>query len=158
MRLTLILMAGFFASACVAAEEEPLNATHGDLVYAEVDGSPLRLDLYLPDNTERPPLVVWIHGGGWRGGSKEKPAIREVVRHGYALASIQYRFTDVAIFPAQIHDCKAAIRWLRAHADQYGYRTRPVCCCGRLRGWPSRVDARSLCGRKAAGRTHRRAL
>jgi len=82
-----------------------------------------RLDLYLPaqtEGTEPLPLIVWVHGGAWRAGSKERcPALR-FLRKGYAVASINYRLSQHAIFPAQIIDCKAAIRWLRANADRHG--------------------------------------
>jgi acetyl esterase/lipase len=66
------------------------------------------------------PVVVWIHGGAWRVGSKEGggPA-RPLVTKGYAVASINYRLSQHAVFPAQIEDCKAAIRWLRANAKKY---------------------------------------
>ena len=94
-----------------------------DLEYAKVDGKSLRLDLYLPAKREAGaplPLVAWIHGGGWQSGSKERCPFAALCGEGYAVASIEYRLTDVATFPAQIHDCKAAIRWLRAHAKEYG--------------------------------------
>lgn len=105
--------------------------THPDLVYAAVGGQPLRLDLYLPEGTgQSRPLLVWIHGGGWSGGSRfPAPAhARRMLNFGVAVASISYRLTSQAgqwgtepvIFPAQIHDSKAAIRWLRAHAADYG--------------------------------------
>jgi acetyl esterase/lipase len=79
-----------------------------------------QLDLYLPEKAEGPlPVLVWVHGGGWRAGSKENcPAIPFAAR-GYAVASINYRLSQHALFPAQIEDCKAAIRWLRAHAKRY---------------------------------------
>ncbi|MCO8124490.1 alpha/beta hydrolase [Stieleria sp. TO1_6] len=105
-----------------------------DLVFAEVDGQKLKLDLYLPTEHKRPPLVVWIHGGGWRAGSKNKASIKAIVPQGYALASISYRFTDKAIFPAQIFDCKAAIRWLRANADRYGYSADWIAVAGSSAG------------------------
>jgi acetyl esterase/lipase len=79
-----------------------------------------KLDLYLPPAATNCPLIVWIHGGGWTGGSKEKPPGLRFLRHGFALASINYRLSQDAIFPAQLIDCKAAIRWLRAHATQNG--------------------------------------
>ena len=92
------------------------------------DGNPRQsLDLLLPkdrEETVRPlPLVVFIHGGAWRGGSKEGGIGRlgPLVATGqYAAASINYRLTGEASWPAQIHDCKAAIRWLRGHAGEYG--------------------------------------
>ncbi|MGA3169944.1 MAG: alpha/beta hydrolase [Chthoniobacteraceae bacterium] len=85
------------------------------------NGSPgQRLDLYLPAQPGPPsPLVVWIHGGAWRAGSKDVCPARILVPFGYAAASIEYRFSQEAVFPAQIEDCKAAIRWLRAHAAEY---------------------------------------
>lgn len=91
-----------------------------DLVYARVGDKDLLLDLYLPQQATSPsPLIVWIHGGAWRLGSKDDaPAAREAKR-GYAVASISYRLSQEAIFPAQIHDCKAAVRWLRANAGKH---------------------------------------
>jgi len=94
-----------------------------NIIYTETEHGPLHLDLYLPDNAPAPvPLIIWIHGGGWRGGSKENcPPIRMgFTARGYAIASINYRLTGVASFPAQIEDCKSAVRWLRAHAGEYG--------------------------------------
>jgi acetyl esterase/lipase len=89
--------------------------------YARVDGNrPLYLDLYLPEKPAAPtPLVVWIHGGGWVGGSKNNCPPLSMVSKGFAAASVEYRFADVAPFPAQIHDCKGAIRFLRANAAKY---------------------------------------
>jgi acetyl esterase/lipase len=77
-----------------------------------------RLDLYLPAKTDAPvPVIVWIHGGAWSGGSKDYPGDAvSFVGKGYAVASIGYRLSQHAIFPAQIEDCKAAVRWLRANA------------------------------------------
>jgi len=89
-----------------------------DIVYNIVDKDTLSLDVYWYEGAEVPrPLVIWIHGGGWRKGSKDNP--REAVRlleHGYVVASINYRLSDKARFPAQILDCKSAIRWLKANA------------------------------------------
>jgi acetyl esterase/lipase len=81
-----------------------------------------RLDLYLPAQASSNPLplIVYIHGGAWRAGSKDDCPGRRLVPLGYAAASIEYRFSQDAPYPAQIEDCKAAIRWLRAHSHQYG--------------------------------------
>ncbi len=121
------------------AEDAPSVSVERGLVYATVGGptnedQALGLDLYVPAGVSKPPLVVWIHGGGWRGGSRKNPKLIDVTKHGYALASVSYRFTDRAIFPAQIHDCKAAIRWLRAHADQYGYDADWIAVAGSSAG------------------------
>lgn len=79
------------------------------------------LDLYVPGNVRGPfPLVCFIHGGGWRNGNKSTSTAIPLITQGYAVAGIGYRLTDAAQFPAQIEDCKAAIRWLRANASQYG--------------------------------------
>lgn len=81
-----------------------------------------KLDLYIPENAEAPtPIVVWIHGGGWAAGDKNgcPPLNSGYLKRGYAAVSLDYRLSGDAIFPAQIEDCKAAIRWLRAHAKEY---------------------------------------
>lgn len=92
-----------------------------DLTYATVDGMDLQLDLYLPEATEPAGLIVWVHGGAWRSGSKEDLDLRAMVDRGWAIGSLNYRLSGVARFPAQAHDIKAAIRYLRAHADAFGY-------------------------------------
>lgn len=103
---------------------------HRDVTYATVDGQELKLDLYVPSRITKPKLVVWMHGGGWRGGSKAKPPIRRLVDEGYALASISYRLSDTAIFPAAVHDCKGAVRWLRAHASEYDMDATSIAVAG----------------------------
>lgn len=95
-----------------------------DIPYADTDNPHQRLDLILP---KRPagklPLIVYIHGGGWVQGDKNRwrfmllPLLRD---GNYAAASIAYRLSPEAPWPAQIHDCKAAVRWLRANAPKYG--------------------------------------
>ena len=85
-------------------------------------GSPKQtLDLYLPDHAEAPmPTVVWIHGGGWECGDKNPCPARDFAERGYVIASVGYRLSDEAAFPSQLHDCKSAVRWLRAHAAEHG--------------------------------------
>ena len=92
--------------------------------YAKVDGQSLKLDLYLPAKSDAgSPLLVWIHGGGWTKGSKNgvNGSMLRLTGAGYAVASIDYRLTGLQSHPKQIHDCKGAIRWLRAKAGKYGY-------------------------------------
>ncbi len=87
------------------------------------DSAAQRLDIYLPPGplVERP-TVVWIHGGGWSGGDKfPAPRAAGMVALGFAFVSINYRLTGEAIHPAQINDCKGAIRWIRANAATYGF-------------------------------------
>jgi acetyl esterase/lipase len=96
-----------------------------DAVFATVptfDGTTdLMLDVFGATTGVGPrPVVVWIHGGGWQNGTHNQisPFILDLRAQGITVASIGYRLSGEAAFPAQIHDCKAAIRWLRAHADE----------------------------------------
>ncbi len=106
-----------------------------DIAYAE--GSPFqKLDLYLPDGTPPPsgwPLVVFIHGGAWMMCDKSDiqvlPALSALTR-GYAVASINYRLSSEALFPAQIHDVKSAIRFLRANAAALSLNTTRIAVWG----------------------------
>jgi len=95
---------------------------HRDLPYVVNGHERQKLDLFVPEKADGPvPLIIWIHGGGWQNGSKDGcPPLRNgYTERGYAVASINYRLSGHAVFPAQIEDCKAAIRWLRAHAEAY---------------------------------------
>ncbi len=91
-----------------------------DVVYKQVNGHGLRLDIYLPGNSTAPrPLIIWIHGGGWMAGRKDRCPAAKFTEYGYVVASVEYRLSQVAPFPAQIEDCKSAVRWLRANASKY---------------------------------------
>ena len=99
-----------------------------DLSYVEGSKDYFQLlDLYLPKRGDqnnqagqkKSPVIVWIHGGAWRYGDKKDTPALAFAQRGFAVASLNYRLTDKAAFPAQIQDCKAAIRWLRAHAKEY---------------------------------------
>jgi acetyl esterase/lipase len=93
-----------------------------NIVYETVNGRDLPLDLYRPADADGPlPLIVWVHGGGWKGGSKNGiNRCAGALERGYALASVEYRLSGEAIFPAAIEDCTAAISFLRLHAAKYG--------------------------------------
>lgn len=91
------------------------------------------LDLYLPQDLKtKPPLLVWIHGGGWRGGSKSRvyPVLLKLTGEGYAVASVEYRLNGLKGHPEHTHDCKGAIRWLRANAEKYGYNAKRIGIAG----------------------------
>jgi acetyl esterase/lipase len=92
-----------------------------DIIYTDGEGKPQGLDLYLPNKESAKPLpvVVWVHGGGWMNGSKQKPKADYLAEHGYAVASIDFRQSQDAMWPAQINDCRVAIRWLRSHSKNY---------------------------------------
>lgn len=91
-----------------------------DLAYVAGGHERQKLDLYLPAQGEKRPLIIWVHGGAWLGGSKAQCPALPFLEQGYAVASINYRLSQHALYPAQIQDCKAAVRWLRAHAREYG--------------------------------------
>jgi acetyl esterase/lipase len=104
-----------------------------DVEYAAVDGSPLMLDLYRPQG-EPIGLIVWVHGGAWRSGSRRSADLRGMTAHGWAVASVDYRLSPIARFPAQVHDIKAAIRYLRANAETFGYPPAPFVVAGSSAG------------------------
>ena len=115
-------MGGLAFSSSSDAQEIDLRS---DIEFAKVDEMKLKLDLYLPGHiAETPsgplPLIIWVHGGAWRAGTRKNMPLEALVRKGYAVASVDYRLTPVAPFPANVHDIKAAIRFLRAKAEDYG--------------------------------------
>jgi acetyl esterase/lipase len=108
-----------------------------DLQFAAPGEVSLRADLHLPQDVgARVPVIVWVHGGGWRFGDRHlAPDLsRFFARRGFAMAAIDYRLSHCAIFPAQIEDLKTAIRWLRSVADQYGLETEHIGLLGSSAG------------------------
>jgi len=93
-----------------------------DIEYKQVGTQALKLDLYQPKKlTQATPILIFIHGGGWKKGKKEDYLIYLLAfaRRGYVTASISYRLAPKALFPAAVEDVKCAVRWLRAHAGEY---------------------------------------
>jgi acetyl esterase/lipase len=107
-----------------------------NIEFAKPEGRSLKLDLYRPAEFATPlPTIVFIHGGGWKGGDKRSaPKLAWLVPHGFAIASINYRLTNVARWPAQIDDCYAAVRWVREHAVEYRLDLAKVGCWGTSAG------------------------
>ena len=97
-----------------------------NIAYVAHPASRQNFDLYLPRNKGgRPfPFILWIHGGAWMMGFKDWDNVKYLVRHGYAIASIDYRVSTEARFPAQIQDCNAALNFILAHATNYGINPR----------------------------------
>jgi acetyl esterase/lipase len=99
-----------------------------DLVYGEVPGfRPLELDLYLPSSPSPAPVIVHVHGGGWRRGSRRHPLPRlgadfyeRLAGRGFAVAAVDYRLSGEATFPAAVDDVRAAVGWVREQAAAYG--------------------------------------
>lgn len=119
-----LLMTTLLPANCLAQTANPSGVkVERDLVFASYSGKNLRLHLYRPNNnSSNVPIVVLIYGGAWmmRSQEMETPKAVWLATHGYAAAVIDYRLSSEALFPAQLHDCKAAVRWLRANAAKYG--------------------------------------
>jgi acetyl esterase/lipase len=134
----LLVVALAVATFCATAQEkapQPLRAQPGqpgfrralpagvkvlrDVEYVPGGGKSRSLDLFLPESAKPLPVVVWIHGGAWRAGSKEFCPGIPLSGHGFAVVSLNYRLSDEAVFPAQLDDCRAALRFLRANAKKY---------------------------------------
>ncbi len=115
-----------------AAQILPASSPYGaatiitNIPYITHPAARQNFDLILPvEKGKEPfPLVIWIHGGAWLSGLKEWDNVKYLVRHGYAIASVDYRFSTEAPFPAQIQDCNAALNFILAHATNYGVSSR----------------------------------
>jgi acetyl esterase/lipase len=125
LRLLTWTVAIVLAGAGSACAQQPPKVPDGvkavrDLEYVVGGHERQKLDLYLPEKADGPlPVVVWVHGGAWRTGNKNGCPGVYLAEKGFAVVSINYRLSQHAVFPAQIEDCKAAIRWLRANAKKY---------------------------------------
>jgi len=118
-----LLVSALAAFAYQSTNLAPAGAEPGtNIVYAKVGDRELHINLVSPKDRPTTPLpvIVWLHGGGWRIGDYTRNRAAWFAEHGYAAASVEYRFLDVALLPAQVDDCKAAIRFLRANARNYG--------------------------------------
>jgi acetyl esterase/lipase len=153
-RLLLSFLLAFFAVATTAAAAAGCAPKPGkttmredgarvlwDMTCATVDGMELQLDLYLPPENatgatgkETLPLVMWIHGGGYYEGKRGFSPFSPLTEDGCAVASITCRLMQKAIFPAQIHDAKAALRWLRANADHFNIDPGRIAVIGESAG------------------------
>jgi acetyl esterase/lipase len=131
MKHTLLLFVLFFCVLKTQAQND-VEITK-ELVYAEVDSKKLTLDIYKPTGKKDPYLIVWVHGGAWHSGNKENPPLG-LLPFGYALASVDFRASIEKPFPADVHDIKAAIRFLRANANKYGYKSDKIIIWGSSSG------------------------
>ena len=125
------LLASYFFSPIESAAQATIDTKN--IVYAEAGNRKLLLDIYMPPSEKSPFLIVWVHGGAWHSGTKESPPL-ELLSVGYAIASIDFRVSTEAHFPAQVHDIKAAIRFLRGNANKYGYRQDKIIIWGSSSG------------------------
>jgi acetyl esterase/lipase len=129
--------------------------SYPDLVYSTLPGfRPLRLDLYRRGGTAGPrPLVVYVHGGGWQSGHTRHAGafanwpevLASLARRGYVVASVEYRLSSEAKFPAAIDDVKKAIQWLRASAAKYAIDPKQVVIWGGSAGGQLAALAATSC-------------
>jgi len=120
---TSVLVCALHVPAQTESRPEALEVTvERDVEYGVAKDVSLRCDVYRPKETPEAlmPAVIWIHGGGWRGGDKAKGAnAMALAKRGFVALSVNYRLSGVAPFPAAVEDCKCAVRWLRASAEEY---------------------------------------
>lgn len=108
-----------FLTGCVPRLPSSVAAIK-NIEYGQASGQRMLLDIYRPRQIRRKlPVIIWLYGGAWKAGSKDFCPIAFMATQQVAIISINYRLTGVAPFPAQIYDCKGAVRWLRAHAGEY---------------------------------------
>jgi len=102
---------------------DPVRAVK-NIAYVQRGGHALQLDLYLPARPKAVtvPGIVFVHGGGWRAGVRDNfaPMAIRMAQRGYAAATISYRLSSEALYPAAVQDAHAAVRWMRTHAGEYG--------------------------------------
>jgi len=133
-KLTLVVTASICLFAFAVGSTAHAQAReYKDVVYAQVDSKALAVDIYVPQSKRPVPLIVWIHGGAWYLYDK-KQYPKALVDAGFAVASLDFRQSTEARFPAQIYDIKAAIRFLRAKAADYGYRVDRIAIGGASSG------------------------
>lgn len=118
----LLLASLLFLVGCAAyAPPHKDEKIYPDVTFASPKGHRLRMDLYVPQTTRPAPVVVWIFGGSWKFGSKGFHVnVRDLTRSGIAVASIEYRLSATAKYPAQLQDCQTAVQWLRDNGSRYG--------------------------------------
>jgi acetyl esterase/lipase len=131
--ISLLLVLGFWISTIGSQAAEPLTVR--EVEFARMGEAVLQLDLYLPEKAAvPPPLLIYVHGGAWRAGSRKDVPVMALREKGYAIASVDYRLSVDARFPANVHDLKAAIRFLRAKAAEYGYDPKRFAIVGSSAG------------------------
>ena len=117
-----LLAAGLLTALTAPAVAQQPKLPDGTTVERNLEYGPHernKLDVFVPKGDGPFPLVIWVHGGAWQGGSKEGSPALFLLARGYAVASINYRLSQHATFPAQIEDCQSAVRFLRANAKKY---------------------------------------
>ena len=106
-----------------------------DITYLVADDYESKLDVIAPRDTSTPlPTLLFIHGGGWRGGDKDAMFLRFLpyLEMGFAIVNVEYRLSPVALAPAAVEDCRCALRWLIDNAEEYGFDVDKIVVSGPL--------------------------
>ncbi len=134
-RLLCLITTLVVAGCSTYGPERPGEKIYRDVVFAAPGGHKLRMDLYVPKTAKPAPVVLWFFGGGWRFGSKGYHVnVRDLTSVGIAVASIQYRLSNTAVYPAQLEDCRAAAEWLRVNGARYGIDAKRMGASGESSG------------------------
>ena len=101
--------------------QKPQAKSFKDIEYVPQGHPRQKLDLFTPSTKSTEPfrLIIYIHGGAWKSGDKRSAPVDEFLQAGFAVASVNYRLSQHATFPAQLEDCRNAVKWLRDHASRY---------------------------------------
>jgi len=132
----LLLFGTLFGAGCASyAPARWGEKNYRKVLFASPQGHRLYMDLYVPQTARPAPVVVWIFGGSWKYGSNGYHLnLRNLTASGIAIASIQYRLSGTARYPAQLDDCRAAVQWLRTNGARYGIDPRRIGASGESAG------------------------
>ncbi len=134
--MSIVRNIGVATLIAMGATQQTIAEVISDIPYG--DGTRQQLDLYLPDNVENPPLIVFIHGGRWFRNDKTQielyDRVAKVTDAGFAIASINYTFSDEAVWPAQLEDLRTVFAFLRAESGSYGYDSEKIAVWGQSSG------------------------
>jgi acetyl esterase/lipase len=132
----LLIFGAVFTAGCASyAPARPGENNYRKVLFASPQGHKLYMDLYVPQTARPAPVVVWIFGGSWKYGSNGYHLnLRDLTASGIAIASIQYRLSGTAKYPAQLEDCRAAVQWLRANGARYGIDPHRIGASGESAG------------------------
>src|SRR5262249_2758642 len=136
MRFHVLVLILFVPPLAAQKPEQQFTVT-SDVPYCTGGGKPLLMDVFIPKHRNRTPTpaVLWIHGGGWERGDKNgNSGAQLLVNEGFVTASLFYRLSGDSPFPANIEDCKCAIRFLRANASKYGVDPHHIGAAGASAG------------------------
>lgn len=101
-----------------------------DIIFKTVGGRELGMNISVPEDVENPPIILWVHGGGWNELNRLWSLVTPMLDLGYAVASVDYRYSDEAAFPAQLIDLKDALSFVKKHGAEYGYDAKNVIVSG----------------------------